>query len=166
MGVNSTPATFTTSEVVTATKLNTEIRDPWIGIQAAWTTYAPTWSASTTAPVIGNGAIGGRYLQIGKTIRYHISVLMGSTTTYGTGNYTFTLPFVPLLANASEWMGNAAARDNSGPTSRAFTAELSNTVSGTIALRQADNFTLMSNVSPYTWAVSDRISIHGEFEIA
>jgi len=57
----------------------------------AWTAYTPTWGAST-APVLGNGSLSGRYTQIGKTVNFLIVLIMGSTTTYGSSIYTLTLP--------------------------------------------------------------------------
>lgn len=58
-----------------------------------WITYTPTWTAVTTAPTIGNGTLTGSYALIGKTCHFRINMNSGTTTTYGSGLYTFTLPF-------------------------------------------------------------------------
>lgn len=68
-------------------------------------TYTPTWGASGSAPSLGNGAIYGRYVQVAdKEYRVHIGLKMGSTTTYGSGGWTFSLPSLtvgdPLGAGA------------------------------------------------------------------
>lgn len=60
---------------------------------AAWTTYTPTWAAGGGNPAIGNGTIIGRYIQVGSLVHVHVEVTAGSTTTFGTGFWTFTLPF-------------------------------------------------------------------------
>jgi hypothetical protein len=58
-----------------------------------WQSYTPTWSSSGSAPAIGNGELLGLYQLIGqKTYLMRIEFRPGSTTTYGTGNYTFSTP--------------------------------------------------------------------------
>ena len=57
-----------------------------------WQSYTVSWTAATTNPSIGNGTLSGRYTQIGKTVIGSISLTMGSTTTYGTGAWSFSLP--------------------------------------------------------------------------
>lgn len=62
-------------------------------IEAGWTAFTPGWFGSTTNPAIGNGTIVGRYKRIGKTVFFRISITAGTTTTYGSGNYSFGIPF-------------------------------------------------------------------------
>lgn len=59
----------------------------------AWTSYTPTWSSSGTQPSIGNGSLIGRYVRQGKMCSVRIALKGGSTTTVGTGGYSFALPF-------------------------------------------------------------------------
>jgi hypothetical protein len=68
------------------------IRDLVDGIEAAWTAYTPTWTGSGSNPAIGNGSVVGRYKRIGKTIIFRVIITAGSTTTFGTGNYSIGLP--------------------------------------------------------------------------
>jgi hypothetical protein len=93
-------------EVVTAAQLNTEIRDQFNSMFAAWTTYSPIWTASTTNPSLGNGTLTGRHMKIGRTVITHINQTMGSTTTYGSGNYNWTIPFQAANAGAT-YVGSA-----------------------------------------------------------
>lgn len=95
------PRTFVVGEVVTAAILNAEIRDQFNSMFAAWTAYTPVWTAATTNPVIGNGTILGRYMKIGRTVIGHINLTMGSSTTYGAGDYSFTLPGAGAASGAS-----------------------------------------------------------------
>jgi hypothetical protein len=75
------------------------------------TTYVPVWSASGTAPALGNGTISGRYVQMGKLVWLHLHLAMGSTTTYGTGDWRFT---IPVAGSTSFGMhGNAVFFDSS-----------------------------------------------------
>lgn len=86
------PKTWQVGEVVTAAMLNTEIRDQLNSMFGAWTAYTPTWTAVTTNPALGNGSLVGRYMKIGRTVFCNINLVAGSTTTFGSGNYSWSLP--------------------------------------------------------------------------
>ena len=58
----------------------------------AWTSYTPTWTAIVTNPVIGNGTIQAAYIQIGKIVFVRVTITGGTTTTWGSGGYAFSLP--------------------------------------------------------------------------
>ncbi|MFE6484701.1 hypothetical protein ACFVGN_17435 [Streptomyces sp. NPDC057757] len=58
----------------------------------AWNAYTPAWTAATTDPVIGNGSVTGRYAVVGKVCHFTAFVACGSTTTYGSGAYSLSLP--------------------------------------------------------------------------
>ena len=95
------PRTWVVGEVVTAALVNQEIRDQFNSMFAAWTAYTPAWTSSGTAPALGNGTLTGRYMKIGRTVVCHINMATGSTSTYGTGNYNWSLPFTAANAGAS-----------------------------------------------------------------
>lgn len=99
MSINYTPRTWVAGEVVTAAFMNTEVRDPFTGIQAAWSIYTPSWTASTSNPTLGNGTIVGHYLQVGKHIDFWIKLTLGSTTTVGSGLYQITVPIAPFATH-------------------------------------------------------------------
>ena len=63
-------------------------------IGGAWVAYTPTWTSAGTPPAIGNGTLVGKYWQLGKTIGVRISLIAGSTTTFGNSSnaWTFALP--------------------------------------------------------------------------
>lgn len=71
-----------------------------------WTAYTPTWTASTTNPVLGNGVLVGRYQRIGRTVTVHINLTVGATTTVGSGDYSFALPVQAANVGCS-FIGNA-----------------------------------------------------------
>lgn len=60
--------------------------------RASWTSFTPTWTGSVSDPVLGNGSALGRYRLQGKTLDVVIDILIGSTTTFGSGTFYFTLP--------------------------------------------------------------------------
>jgi hypothetical protein len=100
------PRTWVVGEVVSAAIMNQEIRDQFNSMFGAWTAYTPSWTSSGTAPSLGNGTIIGRYMKFGRTVVCHINLVTGSTTTYGSGSYNFSLPFTSANAGAS-YVGTA-----------------------------------------------------------
>jgi hypothetical protein len=75
--------------------------DPnWRGIErfssnilGPWRTYVPSWTAVTTNPTIGNGTIFGRWREFGDLVWIWVSIVSGSTTTFGSGFYSVSIPF-------------------------------------------------------------------------
>jgi hypothetical protein len=81
----------TSGQVLTAATLNT--------IGAASVSYTPTWTSTGSQPVLGNGSIQGTYFQFQKFVVGEIQIVIGSTTTFGTGTYLVSLP----LTVSSNW---------------------------------------------------------------
>ncbi|MEU5716550.1 hypothetical protein AB0G71_12295 [Streptomyces sp. NPDC020403] len=86
------PKSWSVGEVVTAAMLNEQIRDQFNSMFGAWTPYTPTWTAASN-PSIGNGTLTGQYIKIGRTCHVVLKLTTGSTTTYGSGGYSFGVPF-------------------------------------------------------------------------
>jgi hypothetical protein len=161
------PKTWLPNLVLTAAELNQYVRDNLKAIGDPWQAYTPTWSASGTAPALGNGALLGRYMQAGKLVHFRITLTMGATTTYGTGQWRFTLPVAPassarqsfvldcLDTGAASWTGSAAwisslsALACSAPATTAGAAD--RTVGPTV---------------PFTWGSGDQLTIVGTYEAA
>jgi hypothetical protein len=79
-----------------------------------WTTYTPVLTASTTNPVIGNGSITGRYVNIGATIIGEIRVIAGTVGfNRGLGAYSISLP-TPAVFENFQPVGQVVVRDE-GP---------------------------------------------------
>lgn len=159
----NTPATWTAGTVLTSTQLNTNVRDNFKAIGDAWTAYTPTWSAATTNPVIGNGTIVGRYMQAGKYTTFRVVITMGSTTTYGTGQYSVSLPFAAhgtglQIVDALYFEGGtrfAKARIVGGATTANLYAPA--TTAGAIDR-------LVTSTVPFTWANTNVLVVAGTYE--
>lgn len=100
------PRAWVVGETVTSAMLNAEIRDQFNSMFVAWTAYTPTWTSSSTNPVLGNGTLIGRYMKIGRTVFCNINLITGSTTTYGSGQYSFSLP-TTVAASGTAVIGHA-----------------------------------------------------------
>lgn len=161
MSVNSTPATWTPGEIVSAAKMNTEVRDFAAGLQATWDIYVPTVTG-TTNPSIGNGVLTGRYLRLGKTIICTIVMQMGSTTTYGSGTWTITLPVASVWASQTDVsMGSAHLFDTSATARKG--GQVFNVGQSTVRI-VTDSATLVGTTVPWTWATGDVLSLSLLFE--
>jgi hypothetical protein len=133
-------------------------------ITPAVTTYTPTWFASTTNPVLGNGTLSAKYCRNSDTILGSVALTMGSTTTFGTGVYSISLP-VPAAALSIDQIssgimvdvstGNryviAAAIASGGNTARFFVSGIT---------------TSITESSPFTWANGDLLSFQFSYRCA
>jgi len=136
----------------------------------SWDTYTPSWTASTN-PAIGNGAIAGRYKRQGSVVHFSIAILMGSTTTYGVGQWSLSLPVTPVDPGSPFGdygvLGDFSALDTSAVI-RYHQRVIRNTGSTVIMLTSASGAAVatMSATVPFTWANTDRLTIHGFYECA
>ncbi|MFE1925789.1 hypothetical protein ACFW91_24860 [Streptomyces asoensis] len=136
------PRTWVVGEVVNAALLNQEIRDQFASIFDVWTTYTPTWTA-TSNPAIGNGAITGRYLKVGRKCTAVVKITMGSSTTYGSGGYNIGLPFaaaagvdylgVARLVAVNAWNGQVIMSAGSSAFNCTFPASQTDSRSATLS---------------------------------
>jgi hypothetical protein len=122
---------------------------------SALTTFTTTWAAATTPPSIGNGTIVSTYRRDGSMCWANISLTWGSTTTGGTGFWTFTVPF-QLNSVVSYWASPAIAKDASDgwytgcvqywdPSTNTVIAVFGSAVSGADVTH------------PFTWATGDQL---------
>jgi hypothetical protein len=130
-----------------------------------WATYSPSWASTGTTPVIGNGAIEGRYKQQGKVIHYEVLMTAGTTTTFGTGTWTFTLPVTGRTPTTFRPMGMCRMVDVSA------TAVYHGFVTSNDGLTVAANTSASPGASvsatvPFTWATTDYMYLAGAYEAA
>lgn len=129
---------------------------PW-----ATTSYTPTWGGATTNPVLGNGTLTGRYAAFGPLIQVQISLILGSTTTTGSGRWTFTLP----VASADSTVLAAVAIDDSTTNRYAGSAWVT-PGTGVFAIAPGAGGNGFSSSSPFTWTNPDALLINGTYRIA
>lgn len=82
------------------------------------------WGSSGTAPSIGNGTLSAVKSRKGREVTYRLSLLFGSTTASGTGEWSFGLPHPANTLAASFSVGSVAAVI-SGTSGYAMAASLS-----------------------------------------
>jgi hypothetical protein len=163
MAWNTVP-TFTVGQKLAAGDAN-KIGGDLNAIGAAWTAYTPAWGSTGTAPAIGNGTITGSYVAAGKLIIAKITMVTGSTSTYGTGTYTWSLPFTATTTGAAAGLqtGVGAVFDTSAGSR--FVRTVWQASSGAIELLDANSATVGQTV-PMTWATGDSMSATFTYEAA
>lgn len=127
----------------------------------AWTSYSPAWTATGTAPAIGNGTITGKYFRVGTRITAQIKVNFGSSTTFGTGNYRFSLPLTCVASD--NLLGIAMGTDAAVANYFAGTAIVTTT---TLAVLVSGAATQWGQLVPFTWASGDSLVIQVTYEAA
>lgn len=157
------PRTWVAGEIVTAALLNTHLRDNLKAIGDAWTSYTPVWTATTTNPTIGNGAITGAHLAVGKLIFWRFNITMGSTTTFGSGSYEVTLPVTSAIAFPYVH-GHVSCFDDS--VSLVYHRRITSSGLTTKVVMQTDETVRVTQAAPFTWASADRMSGLGFYEAA
>lgn len=132
---------------------------------AAWTSDPGTWgSASDPQPSIGNGSLDGAYLLIGKTYYFRVQLVIGSTTTLGTGQWFFELPGSPNLLTGMVAGGRGVDASDGAKEYGLWGTTKSN--DQRFYLWSGDSAThLVGATDPITWATGDQINFNGVFEV-
>jgi hypothetical protein len=132
-----------------------------------WIAFTPVWTSTGTQPAIGNGALIGRYLTIGPLCFIRIRLYCGSTTTFGTGAFQFSLPLT--MNQAGGTMIDAHGSDASdGAAAYRGMGRIDNANRFTVFYHQATvaKLGLWSGTTPYAMANTDELNMWGQFEIA
>jgi len=136
-------------------------------VLGAWIDYTPTWTASTTNPVIGNGTIVGRYSLVNQTVTAQINIVTGSTTTYGSGTYFFSLPVTAATTLGSfPAIGGGWLYDTSANSSTTCVANVNMSGTNVFALRYTGTSGAVAATAPFTFASGDFISATIQYKAA
>lgn len=116
------------------------------------TSYTPTWTGSGSNPSVGNGSLSSVWSRRGRQITWTLDLNIGSTTTFGTGEWRFSLPPGGVSASQPAW-GSCLMYDSSGTP-----------VVGVIYVAAGATYAVvymhgtagtMSPTAPFTWANGD-----------
>lgn len=142
-----------------------------VGGNMAWLDYTPAWTSNGVAPALGDGILTGRYVRLGRTIHGTIYFQVGSTSTMGTGDYFWSLPVAQYTGQFTfQAIGMGKGFDAS--TANNITA-IATFEPSTQSLRlmysataPAGLETHVGQLTPWTWAVSDDLTIFFTYEAA
>lgn len=127
--------------------------------------FTPIWAASGTAPSLGNGSISGRLTRRGKRVFIDIELSFGSTTTYGTGVWQFSLPAAYSNLTVKKAKASAVMSLKSGS---AFHTGVSTAPAGgapVITLYSENGGNSWGPTIPVTWGSGDYIRFSLDYEI-
>lgn len=154
------PQTAVAGQVLTASYLNTNLRDNLDAI-ATWTTYTPSWTNVT----IGNGTNAGAYIQAGKTVAYWIKFNLGTTSAVS-GTPVVTLP----VAGKSSGIGSHSGLfEDTGVGYIPIVARMSGSSIECYAPLASGTYVSAASLSatiPFTWGNTDIIWLGGIYEAA
>jgi hypothetical protein len=131
-------------------------------------TYNVQWTAPTTNPTIGDGSLIGRYVRRGNLCRFQIILIFGTTTTAGSGNWSFSLPFASSTGVVSSTgVAPCHVRDAGLNNYERFGLIPPNTSVMTtfVQLDNATNVNFLNATTPFTWGNGDSLNIDGEYWI-
>lgn len=120
-----------------------------------------TWTSSGTAPTLGNGTKTSDY-EIQRNMCFiQFTIVMGSTTTYGTGTWLFVMPIDRVGGSTRNLVGQIT------DASAGLIRQVMNTWNSVVNIALApDSASNIGPTVPWTWAVSDTIAVSGWYRIA
>lgn len=148
---------------VTTAKLATGAGEPG----GAWDSYTPTFANTT----LGSGSVVGKYKQIGKTVHFRASFVLGSGSAVGTSP-TVTLPVTSVTLDTRQPIGRVVYNDSdtslydgtlSWTTSTTATLRASTTIGGVGTYVRQDTITAST---PFAFGSGDEIHVQGTYEAA
>lgn len=131
-----------------------------------------TWATlSNPQPSLGNGSLTGRVIRIGNLVWYNVNLRGGTTTTWGTSQFTFDFPFTPTNAYVTApcyLFSNGAAYDTGIAVNAASNGLISTT---TIRIAYGlGNGNFVTDTGPVTWGqgagVADALAFTMVYEAA
>lgn len=125
--------------------------------------YTPTWTTSGEAPNLGDGTLTGRYTLSGKTCTIQLKFKAGSTTTFGTSKFQFSLPFkAPTYGARSYGVARLFSRE-----SGFFIGLVEIVENSSNAIIYCNNsLNSVQSDSPFTWKNGDEINFTITYEFA
>lgn len=113
--------------------------------------YTVSWTGSVTNPAIGNGTLTGYYAAFMGFCFVNVRMFAGSTTTFGSGDWRFSLP-IPM--NGSHHTFGPANLLDSGTARVPATARISSNVKTSVLLLST---TVVNATVPFTWTINDEL---------
>lgn len=123
----------------------------------AWTSWTPTIQGTGWA--LGNATINGQYRQVGRVVHFFVVITWGTTSTFGTGPLTVSLP-VPSPGNTVGVLNVSALHAGVRYMLDAFFPAGGAGI-GVYQRGATGQVTPVTSTVPVTWVSGDQISIAG-----
>lgn len=115
--------------------------------------YTPAWTGSVGNPALGNGTLAGHYVKVDKQVTVNARLVIGGTTTFGSGTWSISLPFA---ISASARAVGACLLLDSGTVLVAAVA-IGAAGATTVNFNPTGASAAVSSTVPFTWAVGDTL---------
>jgi hypothetical protein len=134
-------------------------------IGATTETYTPTWSSNGVQPAIGNGTLTARYFRIQKFVYVEMFFVAGSTTTFGTGSYQFSLPSgITARSGLNGFMSRGISRLYDASAGGIYYGHAAFVSGGTTTIWGYYGNTFLGATAPFTFANTDEIYMLFQYE--
>lgn len=142
--------------------------DNQIGALGIFQSYALQWTAVDVNPSFGNADVSAIYTTFGTLCVLVVGITMGSTTTYGSGGWRFSLPLPAKSRPGLSFFGVAHLR-KSGVANHERVVQLAPTVSPNdirifTQMDDGTNVTALNATVPFTWAWGDNFAFQIMYE--
>ncbi len=115
-------------------------------------TYSVTWTGSVANPSLGNGTLAGSYILHGRFADVFVQLQAGSTTTFGTGDWLFSLPVAKVGTSP---VGAGFATSGGGGTNLPVVS----TISTALVAIQCSNNTNIGSTNPAGFTTNDVVRL-------
>jgi hypothetical protein len=157
------PVNPTFGQFITKSFWDAQVYNRWVDIASVWTNWTPTWTSATSGtPSAGNGTLLAAYKRAdtAKTVHFRLRLIAGTTTAYGVGAWSFTLP---AGLDATSFQTCSGFLFDTSSTSRYAVAGY---LTGSSINRVAYTTTVgISGTAPFTWGTGDFLLLNGSYEI-
>ena len=129
--------------------------------------YTPIWYGSVSNPDIGDGSILGRYHRRGRLVTLWLRVLMGGTTTYGSGLWSFSLPDIrptTVEGGAPSALGLVQISDTGTADSMGFSSIAFDSPNYVVTAASLTGAICTATV-PHTWADTDQLTLSISYQL-
>ena len=131
------------------------------------TTFTPAWTGAGSNPAIGNGTLTGFYYRVGNLIIATWNIIAGSTTTFGSGQYSVGLPVTAATSPAQRWTLTGDLLDAGVQHYEAVgVVNGSTTFEEILVMSNATGPTNWTATAPFTFGNTDRLTISGVYVAA
>jgi len=126
-----------------------------------WFNVSIVWQSDGTQPVLNNGTLVGRIKISGNKVHLKIKLTIGSSTTIGSGTYSFVSPIDAkyILWESSTWIAFDVSAGYSIYTGKTFI----NNLNKVYMLTDAGSY--FTNISPFILASEDILALDIDYEM-
>lgn len=145
----------------------TDVNSWAAGVVAAWSSYTPTLTASTTNPTSYATSTTGEAKKIGRDVYWGVRIAQLAGMSWGSGVVWISLPYTAVATASSRVPARGAIQKADGSTIWPITCLLSTgEAKVALAVHTTSGSAWLSAGSPWTLGVGDVIEFSGHYQSA